>query len=359
MSELILIPESFIDICTHNGVTPKSINLCAKALFPKSTIDTTIRKKQITRYKEKLNKLREIPVIEQRSPEWYEVRKNLITASDFAQALGDGKFSSQKQLYKNKCGYEEVEFNGNIPPLKWGTMFEYVAQTIYAQRNNVKIYEFGLIKHPYIPYFGASPDGISENGIMLEIKCPFKRKIDGQIPLQYYYQIQGQLDVCDLDECDYLECELEKSSSFIQSSEENGLIIEILSSGKYIYSDVKIWNNMYELESWKIAQMKDNNLNDNDIVLHFWALKKYSVIRVMRNKDFFNEKITLLKEVWDKIEKYRSDEQMYYKEVATSKKSSISMSDNVIDIITDKNDKSTTVSRKKSKKIEIDEFALC
>ena len=29
------------------------------------------------------------------------------------------------------------------------------------------------------------------------------------MPQQYYYQIQGQLDVCGLDECDYLECEFE------------------------------------------------------------------------------------------------------------------------------------------------------
>jgi hypothetical protein len=29
---------------------------------------------------------------------------------------------------------------------------------------------------------------------MLEIKCPFRRRITGEVPLQYYYQIQGQLE---------------------------------------------------------------------------------------------------------------------------------------------------------------------
>ena len=54
----------------------------------------------------------------------------------------------------------------------------------------------------HIDYFGASPDGIvsyeSKNkdyvGRMLEIKCPKSRKIDGIIPIGYYYQIQGQLE---------------------------------------------------------------------------------------------------------------------------------------------------------------------
>jgi hypothetical protein len=38
-------------------------------------------------------------------------------------------------------------------------------------------------------FFGASPDGINELGIMVEIKCPFKRKLK-KIPSiieQYYY----------------------------------------------------------------------------------------------------------------------------------------------------------------------------
>ena len=43
---------------------------------------------------------------------------------------------------------------------------------------------------------------------MLEIKCPFKRKIDGSIPEQYWMQIQGQLEVCDLKNVIILECKL-------------------------------------------------------------------------------------------------------------------------------------------------------
>ena len=49
----------------------------------------------------KLIKLKQIPVIEQRSQEWYETRNGLITASDMAQALGKGKFGTQKDFFIN------------------------------------------------------------------------------------------------------------------------------------------------------------------------------------------------------------------------------------------------------------------
>ena len=46
------------------------------------------------------------------------------------------------------------------PALLHGIKFEPVATQIYEKRNNVEVIEFGCLPHPYIPYFGASPDGI-------------------------------------------------------------------------------------------------------------------------------------------------------------------------------------------------------
>ena len=67
----------------------------------------------------------------------------------------------------------------------------------------------------------ASPDGIvdseSENkdyiGRMLEIKCPTSRDITGFIPEYYHAQVQGQLEVCDLEYCDFVECKISEYSS--------------------------------------------------------------------------------------------------------------------------------------------------
>ena len=104
----------------------------------------------------------------------------------------------------------------------------------YELINNVKILEFGLIPHPKFKIFGASPDGICSNdspkefiGRMLEIKVPPKRKFTKTVPSHYGYQMQGQLECCDLEECDFLQVKIEE-----YDNEEDYL------NDKYIYNGV-------------------------------------------------------------------------------------------------------------------------
>ena len=87
--------------------------------------------------------------------------------------------------------------------------------------NNLEIIEFGLIPHPDFTIFGASPDGICSNdsldefvGRMLEIKCPPKRKFTKTVPKHYWYQMQGQLECCNLEECDFLQVKICEYDSF-------------------------------------------------------------------------------------------------------------------------------------------------
>lgn len=300
--------------------------LYSNPFFSKDDIQK--RKGMIKKYQEQLKKLISLPKIEQRTPEWYSARQTLITASDFAQALGDGKFGSSKQVIQKKCGFEkEGPINNSVPALKWGTMFEDVACNIYSQRNNVKIHEFGLIRHPDISHFGASPDGVSEFGIMVEIKCPYVRKIDGQVPLQYFYQIQGQLDVCGLSECDYFECEFDSvegfmsedlTANFVNMQNERGAIIEIANgdSYSYIYSKVNIdWTND-TITEW----IKKESASLDNPKIHIYSLRKCNTIRVFKDQSFLNEKLELLKDVWEKIKTYREDEELYNKEIKTIKK---------------------------------------
>lgn len=162
-------------------------------------------------YREKLRGLLAMPQVAQRSDEWYAMRRDRLTASDIAQAMDRGKFGTRQQLLEKKAFPDLFPFNGDNPALKWGVMFEPIAARTYTQRNgDIRIHDFGLVAHPTLACFGASPDGISELGIMVEFKCPFRRKIDGTIPEQYLLQMQGQLAVCGLEECDYVECALQK-----------------------------------------------------------------------------------------------------------------------------------------------------
>lgn len=319
--------HALMDKCMVKGYThaaiAKTVNMVLNTSLTVANVDE--RALVVAGYRKQLDKLKELPRIDQRTPEWYAARQTLITASDFAQALGEGKFGTQKQLIQKKCGFEEDKFNNALPALRWGTMFEDAACTIYSQRYGTHMYDFGLIRHPTIDSLGASPDGVNECGIMVEIKCPWRRKIDGTVPMQYYYQIQGQLDVCGLSECDYWECEFIDSEDveeiFAGASAclgERGAIVELVDN-KYIYGPVSKDMTAAELVNWTDATKNECESEGNDVVkLHYYLLTKASMIRVYKDPDFLAEKLDQLKVVWDRIKGYRADEELYNKEVKST-----------------------------------------
>lgn len=267
------------------------------------------RKDVIMGYKSKLAELLKIPKIEQKSPEWYEARHTVISASDFAQALNEGKFGTQRDLIIKKVDPPEYGVMNN-PFFMHGNMFEPVANAVYSKMHNVKIYEFGLLKHPRVSFLAASPDGITEDGLMLEIKCPLRRKVGGDVPRQYYYQIQGQLDVCDLDECDYFECEFSlcKSSwEFDASRFTKGVIAK--NGDGYDYGPLVLSG-----ESQDTSEIKTFAKGYSSGIL-YWVMKAYNLRRVTRDKAFMQEKIPELKEVWDKILFYRENRDAYKKDI--------------------------------------------
>lgn len=255
----------------------------------------------LERYMRALSALLERPSIEQRTPEWYAARGDMITASDFAQALGLGKFGSKKQLLRKKCGFGDT-FDANCAPIQWGVRYEKVACDIYIKRNNgIRVHEFGLLRHPEKAFIGASPDGITEFGVMLEIKCPYRRKITGEVPDQYMYQIQGQLEVCNLDECDYLEVGLHEvgADEFWRRHAEGtfpteyGIVAEE-SDGKFTYSTpetIDAFNSEYG------GYMR----------LYYWYLHTYSCVRIDRNYSFAKTLLEDVEKVWRQVEQYRSD----------------------------------------------------
>jgi putative phage-type endonuclease len=316
----------FIDsVCNRyydqgTDVVYKHITSVLDARFSKQYIVKRIN--EIKEFRKVLEYLLTIPVIEQRSPEWHEVRGNLITASDMGQALGVGKFGTVKGLYKKKSGYEEDKFNWAIPALIWGVKYEPIATKLYEKRQFTHIHDFGLILHPAFSFFGASPDGITDNGIMLEIKCPHRRVIDGHIGDQYYYQMQGQLEVANLEECDFLEAGFHEyideydfmldwndEKTFTIDNNEKGIIIEFTNhpEHEYLYSvvgdDCETQNNWLK-NNEEVMEMYEHKVT-------YYKLKTYNLQKVYRNKSFFKSKIKDLEVVWNNILKYRDDKSAY------------------------------------------------
>ena len=139
---------------------------------------------------------------EQRSQEWLDLRDNMITASDVASALGENHYESVDAFVKKKV--LRTKWAGNAATAH-GTLLEPKVRALYDERTGRKSHEIGLVRHRQYPWLGASPDGVTEDGLLIEIKCPLTRKIEPKVPKHYWPQVQLQLEITDLEECDFVQ----------------------------------------------------------------------------------------------------------------------------------------------------------
>ena len=199
---------------------------------PKSEED----QQQIKYIKHKIDYLYLQPQHTQRTPEWYNFRNNLITASN-AYKIFETNATRNQIIYEKCSAFTKMGTNiedistphiNTESPLHWGQKYEPISVLVYEKMVQTKIEEFGCIKHSIYDFLGASPDGIITNptsskyGRMLEIKNIVNREIDGIPKKEYWIQMQLQMEVCDLHECDFLETqfiEYENETDFINDYE--------------------------------------------------------------------------------------------------------------------------------------------
>ena len=303
---------------------------------------------------EKLNELKKLELPEQRSPEWYALRKKILTASSLASALGKCHFSTRDELLLSKIIEKPYESN---PITEWGVKYEDVAIQFYEELYNTKVLDFGLIPHPELDIFGASPDGIcDENGNkeylsrMVEIKCPPKRKFTKTVPSHYWMQMQGQLEVCDLDECDFFQVKLEEYESFNEYTKDTfndgdktfpgrthlnypkGVTITYKNEDKLSYVYCKFNQTDEQYQQWILEQPQEN-IHE----IKWWKIERYETTLVLRDKQWWIDTL--------------EDILMFYKDLQYYKKPG--NTDELIKRVED--------SKKRKKKIEqkpLDQFML-
>lgn len=139
----------------------------------------------------------------QRSDEWFALRKNMLTASDVASAIGVNPYSSRRQLLINKVHPSNVRFDTEAT--RHGTFYEGVAIEKFAALTGNVIHDIGIFVHPMYSWLGGSPDGITEQSVLIEVKCPLKRKIEHKIPDYYYPQVQTCMEILDIDMCHFIQ----------------------------------------------------------------------------------------------------------------------------------------------------------
>ena len=139
--------------------------------------------------------------MEQRSKEWFEARKGLITASGVGAILGHSPHATREGVMRRMVREwhgAEPEFTGNVAT-EYGTRNEPGALVEYQMETGQTVDPGGFFVRD--GWAGCSPDGLIGDRGGLEIKCPFRMRAAGPgdqfLSLQdqphYYDQVQFSL----------------------------------------------------------------------------------------------------------------------------------------------------------------------
>ena len=294
----------------------------------------------------KIQRLRDTPQPVQRTPEWYTFRWNLITASNAWKAFESQ--STINQLIYEKCQplkdcmseptEEDNKMVNTNTTMHWGQKYEPLSVMLYEHMYNSKVEDFGCIQHTTYGFIGASPDGIvvqsnsGRYGRMLEIKNIVNREINGIPKKEYWVQMQLQMEVCDLDECDFLETKFTEYPNYqsyrddsalgaiedetfhsyttTKTGDYKGIIMHFHTregAPHYEYMPLHIWA-PDDVRRWEETTLQKYELppyQHTFIKFIYWKLEKLSCVLVMRNKEWFKNNVGQLAKVWKTIEEER------------------------------------------------------
>lgn len=269
----------------------------------------------------KLDYLTNVPQPDQRTTEWYHFRHKHLTASSLWKA-----FSSQSninQLIYGKCAPLDVAKYGRVnldSPLHWGQKYEDVSIGWYEKEYTTNVRDFGCIPHKELHYLAASPDGINidinsqKYGRMLEVKNIVNRDITGIPKYEYWIQMQIQMEVCELSECDFLETrfiEYENYDSFISDgtfthtsdNKVKGIMMLFIDSdGNPIYKYLDIGSDEERFHAWNIEKMAEMSGKASWLKTIYWKMDEVSVVLVKRARRWFHTAKPILDDLWKTIE---------------------------------------------------------
>lgn len=153
--------------------------------------------------------------IEQHSEAWYSLRCGRVTGTRFKSLMAGETTATYKDLITQLAceiitGQQEDAYVS--ADMERGTMLEPVAREAYEMEFGQEVKQVGFITpddSEFAEWVGISPDGMLQDGGLLEIKCPkYKTHLEyieaDKLPSEYRYQVQGQLFVTEAPYCDFM-----------------------------------------------------------------------------------------------------------------------------------------------------------
>ena len=149
---------------------------------------------------------------------------------------------------------------------------------------------------------------------MLEIKNVVSREINGKPKMEYWIQMQLQMEVCDLNECDFLETKFveyteEEEFENDNTTENKGIILQFCHNDlvHYEYAPLNIKSTTEkEYIIWYESKIEINK-EKTFVNTLFWKLEVISCVLVLRNKFWFSSILPSIEFFWNTILKERED----------------------------------------------------
>lgn len=264
------------------------------------------------------------PQTTQRTADWYLEFKRCLTASELFKVFGSVR--ERGILVMQKAGLIElasrssssIVLRQNMSPFDWGICFEPVVKQILESHWQAIIQDVGRFVHLKESRLAASPDGLimrsvktpEMGGHLLEIKCPKSRVIGLKIPMEYFYQMQHQLEVTGVRACEYVEAKFDfidkttfnktESKAWFGNVAVVGSFNESYADwlpSKYVYGPLGDLN-------W----IPDLGLNEKTMEINSWACEKIHHERVHRDEAWFASLMPKIEEFWLDIEKAKRGE---------------------------------------------------
>jgi putative phage-type endonuclease len=141
---------------------------------------------------------------------WFSSRLGCVTASRVADVMARTKsgYSASRNNYMMQLLCERLtgrrEEGFTSAAMQRGIEMETVARSLFEMKTGLDVKEVGFIRHPNGLAVGASPDGITSDNAILEIKCPNTAQyldcyLTGSIPVNYEMQMRLQMACAGLD----------------------------------------------------------------------------------------------------------------------------------------------------------------
>jgi hypothetical protein len=279
---------------------------------------------------DKLDSLINRPQMAQRSQEWYADADICLTASQFSTLFKGPRVRGTLVLEKAKIIEKTARTNRisclskDMSPFDWGIRFEPVIRQIYCDLTKTDVVELGRLRHQTDPKLAASPDGLVTKdldesstykrvGTFVEFKAPVTRVLNKKVPEDYYMQMQIQMEVGDVDACDYFEVKFKSqynSKPFKQYVFEKPTTTPSYTGVVYVIG----LEESQELLRYEYSPLHDMEwqplLKESETIMEKveWASDEWWLSTVQRSKSWFSSVQPHITQFWLDVEKAKKGE---------------------------------------------------